>query len=509
MTPWLNRPTRNSNPWMGWLSGFVIAITLIALPTTALAEWRRAETDHFQVYSNGSQRDLRNYAIKLERFDAALRTIFGLPPIDGGRRLPVYLVENGRALREANPNLAPGVAGFYASAEQDVYSVLQRAGSDDILLHEYAHHFMYQNFPGGYPGWFTEGFAEYFATTTLDADGRVRVGYYNPGRLTQLNAMRWLPMETLLGATPRSFEDRAQRGTFYAQSWLLTHYLLSDPDRRRRLDAYLAAVGRGDTPVEALSANFNMTPDDLEKELRRYFLGRMPYASLDHPPATPEVVIESLPASADDILLTSLTVRYSHSPTASRELLSKTRRNAAKYPGDALSLIALARAELSWGDPVAAETALDTVLKAEPANVEALRVMAQIRIKEADAAPDADTQEVRFRRARAFLARAMAADPNDYRVYLALARSRRAMPDYPNDNDLETWRLAVAHAPQVLSIRAQAADAMITAGKLEEAKILLRPVANNPHGGPNIERTRATLDRLEQGGAATPGVPAA
>ena len=39
--------------------------------------------------------------------------------------------------------------------------------SDDILLHEYSHHVMARAGDVRYPGWFREGFAEYFATATV------------------------------------------------------------------------------------------------------------------------------------------------------------------------------------------------------------------------------------------------------------------------------------------------------------------------------------------------------
>ena len=49
----------------------LFAFALIALtPTSALAEWRRAESANFVVYSDGSERSLREYTAKLERFDA-------------------------------------------------------------------------------------------------------------------------------------------------------------------------------------------------------------------------------------------------------------------------------------------------------------------------------------------------------------------------------------------------------------------------------------------------------
>lgn len=137
-----NRRARRA--WRGLLLG---AAALLSAQS-AQAEWRRAETANFLVYGEGSETDLRRHAERLERFDALLRRQLSVPPMEGGRKLPVYLVYTNSDLRQTNPNLPEGAAGFYSASEIDVYSVLNRRSGDDILFHEYAHHFMFQNFPG-------------------------------------------------------------------------------------------------------------------------------------------------------------------------------------------------------------------------------------------------------------------------------------------------------------------------------------------------------------------------
>ena len=175
-------------------------------------------------------------------------------------------------------------------------------------------------------------------------------------------------------------------------------------------------------------------------------------------------------------------------------LLQKVRTDAARHPADRLALVTLGRAELNWGDAAAGEAAMEQALVVAPEDSEALQLLALARIKAGDGAPDMRAQ--RYVEAQAYLARALQADPTDYRIYLALARIRRIADSYPNDNDLQTWRLAVAYAPQVMSARAGAAEAMLQVGRREEAAAMLTPVANNPHGGENVERARALLDQI-------------
>ena len=460
----------------------------------AQAAWRRAETATVLVYGEGSEGDLRRHAERLERFDALLRRQLGVAPVQDARKLPVYLVYTQSDLRQVNPNLGEGVGGFYSASETDVYSVLNRRGGDDILFHEYAHHFMFQNFPGGYPGWFTEGFAEFFMTASVDNPAKVTVGYFNPGRLRTLNDVDWIPVEQLLTSRPQTFENRRQRSAFYAQSWLLTHYMFMDAERRRGLDAYLAAVAKGTPPIDALETHLGRTPDSLEKALKAYLGGTMNYAELRMDEMKPAMTFQTLPDSADRMLLDSLNIRYPKADADAQALLQKVRADATRFPGDRLALVTLGRAEMNWGDAAAGEAALTQALTVAPDDPEALQLLARARIKAGDDAPDARAQK--YVEAQGYLARALQADPTDYRIYLALARIRRIADNYPNDNDLQTWRLAVAYAPQVMSARAQAADALLRVGQREEAAVMLAPVANNPHGGEHVERARTLLDQI-------------
>nr|WP_312294042.1 hypothetical protein [Brevundimonas diminuta] len=466
------------------MSALFLAAGTALWATSAQAEWRRAETSSFIIYGEGSENDLRPHAEKLERFDALLRRQFNRPALEGARKLPVYLLHTRRDLAEVFPAVAEAkAAGFYSASETDVYAVVNRRSGDDLLFHEYAHHFMYQNFPGFYPGWFVEGFAEFFMTAQVDNPERVEMGGFNPGRIHTLNQSRWLSVEDLLSKRPRDFTNREQRWAFYAQSWLLTHYLLADAERRRGLDAYLTDVGRGVAPTEALRNRLGHTPDSLTAALRTYLRGEMKYVRFSMTDVQPQVQIQTLPTSADRMLLYSLRSRYPQSPHDAAVLLERTRTDAARYPQDRLALVTLGRAELQWGDAAAGEAALASALVVAPEDAEALRLLADARLEASDQQQDPTDRSRLIREAQGYLARALDADPTDYRIYATLARARRGAPDYPNANDLETWRLAVAFAPQVMRLRQEAAEALTKGGAEAEAAELLAVVANSPHGG--------------------------
>jgi len=410
----------------------LFALALLGLtPAPALAEWRRAESPHFVVYSDGSERSLREYALKLERFDALLTSRFGGRGSDDVRRLPVYLVGDGRALRVAVPGLPAGIAGYYSSSDTDVFAVLIRGESDDILLHEYSHHVMARAGDVQYPGWFREGFAEYFATATVTEGGEASFGLPDRGRMYALQQNRWLPMDAVLRAeSSLAIGGQTGMNMYYAQSWALTHWLLADPGRIRNLSAYVAAVNGGRDPVEAWQAIFAMTPDQLTTQLRAHVRGRLSYAKLDMPPISPVVTITTLSPAADAVLLPMINARsWNPAEIDGPALLATMRAAADRFPDDPLALVALGRAEKRWGDPAAAATALTRALERQGDQVEGLVLMAELAMERGSEAADETEQTRQWDLARDFLRRASEADPTDYRAYAARMRFQRYARD--------------------------------------------------------------------------------
>lgn len=479
-----------------------VLISLAAGP--AHAEWRKAETRHFVVYSEGSERDLRDYAVGLERIDQLMRAYFAVPEAEDAPPLPVYLVRSRREFREVEPRLPDTALGVYSANFRDIRAVAIRTLGDEILRHEYGHHFMFSNFPGSYPAWFREGFAEFFMTATVDVDGRATVGRSSPMRVQTLNSLRWLPMEQVL--TGRfDHANRAQRAAFYAQSWLMMHWVLTDPERRRSMDAYLGDTARGVAVDAALQARFGMDADQLDRALKTYFHAGPRYAETTLDAASPPVTISALPASADDVLLLEVNARNGGPADLGPDLLARGRAAVAQHPGDVMALRTLARIEVLWGDPEEAARIVQPLLQAAPADVDLLLLMAETRLAAGDRLDDPAAREGLYAQARAFLARAYQADPGEHRVYQSLGYSRRFAPDYPNDNDVELWRRAVAIAPQVASNRPVAAEAMLEHGLVDEAERVIQPVANDPHGEEISPRVQRILDRIAAARAAPAG----
>lgn len=472
-------PTLSRGPLFP-LAACVLALGT-AVATPAAADWRRAESPRFIIYSDGDVGVLRDYAQKLETFDRLLRALHGLPLSEiPDRKLPIYLVGSQRDIQQVRLGSGSTIQGFYTPRDEDIFAIAVRTRKqDEVLLHEYVHHFMLQNFSAAYPGWLVEGYAEYFMTTDLGSP-HISVGRPDPDRVAWLATENWLPLADVLTKRSGEFHRTEDRVLYYSQAWLITHYFMSDPDRQKKLWAYIDAVGAGQDSVAALEAATGMTASAFERAVRNYFQGqtRITNYRANLFPEVPVTVTE-LGAAEDDLMLLSRRLIVGAPEEERAATAEAVRRAAARHGQDPFARLTVAHAELHFGDAARGVTLLEELLADHPEHVEALQYLASAKLS---AARD-DGDDGALREAQTLLARAYALDPGQYRTYLLLARAREGAPGYPNENDLQIWQLAYSLAPQLAEVRVGAARALLLRQRFDEAIAILGPVANDPHGG--------------------------
>ncbi len=462
----------------------------------ASAEWRKAESERFIVYSEGSETNLRRFVQKLEVFDRVLnvrlKNSFGEAP---PRKLPIYLVGSRAGLVKVRPNLGDNIVGYYVPSDEDIFAMAIRDSDDDTLLHEYGHHFMFQNAAYPYPAWFVEGFAEYYMTVEFKPD-RVLIGQANTNRAYWLQGGTWLDMRALLSSRP----GKRARGseTYYPLAWLLTHWFWGNPERQVQLTAYLRDVAAGGDPVEAMERVTGMDMVQLRRELRGYMRGRIPYQAMVMDIPVVPMTVTVLPPSADALLILGQRVKLlERDDEDAAAVLAEVRRAAARYPEDTLATLVLARAELVAGDAAVGQALASGLLEREPDNVAALQLLAEASLNAGGVAEDADESDRLTGQARRYLGRAFQVDDGDYRTFMLLARTRSGQPGYPNENDVVTLQLAHTLAPQLSSTVLNYAAVLIETGKSEEAAVMLEPLANSPHGGSGATAAREMINRIK------------
>jgi Flp pilus assembly protein TadD len=472
---------------------------------TASAQWRRAESPNFVVFSEGPENRLRERITELEDFHWLLKTMTGTSSQPASpAKLHVYVV-NGKAELKAVQDLGRDVGGFYAASGEGIAAFVdkQGAGSNNIILfHEYAHHFMHQYLTSAYPAWYVEGFAEYFGTAKF-AGRRVDIGNFDPGRIYAVTQQPWLPLERVLRAGPEGL-DGPQGAAYYAQAWLLAHYFNSNRERQAALRRYLAAARTSD-PVAALQTATGMNLEQFTRELRTYIgRGSIMYRRLERAePAPPPVTVSVLPAAADDLILHQAALRIGLWRDEPAARLQRIRTAAARHPNDPFARRVLAHAEALHGDRAVALKLLEGLQEQAPSDVELMYLRGRLHLENAE---KGDEWEKESALARNWFARAHKLDPNHFQTLYRYAQSQRQGAQAVSENTVNTLLLAQQLAPQVTEIRMNAAAILIARGDLDLAQDLLAPVIADPHDRSLAQAARKMLDAARaRSGAPAPG----
>jgi tetratricopeptide (TPR) repeat protein len=143
------------------------------------------------------------------------------------------------------------------------------------IYHEYLHSIVETNSPW-LPLWLDEGLAEFYASFDVE-DGYARIGYPIGEHLAWLHEHALIPIEELIAVDHDSplYNEGIRRGSFYAQSWALTHMLIVEhPGGQAKIARYSALLRNGVDHEEAFLTAFETTCEDLEKELNGYIRNR-------------------------------------------------------------------------------------------------------------------------------------------------------------------------------------------------------------------------------------------
>lgn len=488
-------------------------VAVLAFPSSVEAQqqgrWLRLESPGFVVYTTGSEQRARGVIQTLEAFDGLLRRMTGAPADRSPTKLDIFLL-NSDQFAEASGARGSIVGVYWARPDQiaayAIYTDRSGLGAQDVLFHEYAHHFMYQYFNNAYPAWYSEGFAEVVAPTVMGTQ-RIVLGRASDGRVRDLLSGNWLPMERLISASPHRLSG-GDRSMFYAQSWLFAHYILTQ-NKAAEFQAYVLAMRQGAEADAALQSGFGVTPGRMESELRQYLRGSPNAIALTRPARAEEVQVSvsRLAPSADRLLPIAARLRRGVGGEAAPEVLSRVRELAGAQPSDRFALLTLARAEATLGDRVRARALLEPHLEQNAEDVEALYLMGRSYLEEAENA-EGDSRMELLSQARRYFARAYRVDPNHTPTLYRYAQAYNGvMMDGPTfENYLNVLLLARQLAPQVDEISINAASALMGNNRHAEAIPILRALAYDPHAGGNADAAQRMLNEAQAalGQAAAP-----
>ncbi|HVZ29678.1 MAG TPA: hypothetical protein VG839_04750 [Asticcacaulis sp.] len=485
---------------------------LLWAPAGAHADtWIKAESAHFVIYSDASEKHTRDYLRKLEAFRSLTNILLGSSDKGPQVKFEVYLLAKDDLMLSVRPSFTRYVGGVYFNCSEgtSAYASVGQFGDDFgeqdsslvTLFHEYTHYVMFQHARILYPSWYVEGFAEYLSTADPH-DGTITVGELQRERTYTLSEDHWIDFKKVLdpnyGFSGDQKANAWELASFYAQSWLLTHYMLADPARARTLNDYFARVGKGEDPVGSFEAATGIKVADLRGILDRY-QNNMHYHQLplpDYPDA--DIQVTKVTADEGSFLLNRSLLTTCMTDTQGKTVLETLTAQKATLGGNLQYRLALIRAEFLYGDLNAAEAEVSKLVDSNPADFEVNYLMGRVYMKRAETATGAD-RDALYDAARGFFLTAYQATKLDAPNLYWVARSYQNQKDFPNANALNAANAAHVLAPGIIEYATFAAYADLLAGQRDKAADALSPFISDPHNRARAARIKAAVDAIKAG----------
>jgi tetratricopeptide (TPR) repeat protein len=271
------------SPWiLAALWGSVICS--IAAPAVDVPleqkHWFETRTAHFNIYSCGLPQDVYKLAGRLEQFCKAYAQLAGAQSVDSPPVIVIAFPDH-EAMMPFLPLYQgkPGnLAAFFQHGVDENLIVLSlpESGSPDagmeVIFHEYTH-LLFRRNDQIWPLWLKEGMAEVYSTFQTTGRG-ARIANPIAYHLQTLQANPLMPLSELFGVTHDSpqYNERERQGMFYAESWLLTHFLMTGDNgqHRARFGQFTTLLRQGQLPVPAFTNAMQASLQAADLGLRRY-----------------------------------------------------------------------------------------------------------------------------------------------------------------------------------------------------------------------------------------------
>ncbi len=484
---------------------FLFGLLSLLFISPAHAAWHEASSDHFLIYSNQKEKDIREFSERLERYHDSMRFLFNRPATkpSPSNRVTIYVVKNLGDVRDLYGSDNKYVGGFYIPRAGGSMAIVAKvkssrnemSPSELILLHEYAHHFLIGSASRAYPRWLSEGFAEFYGTAKFGSDGSVSLGLSSKGRAYELALARDVPIEMLLDTKAYGEKKSKKYDSFYGQSWALYHMLHFSQDRKGQLSDYLSLLAQGDDEVSAAKQAFGDL-GELDKDLNSYLRKRK--ITTYHIPANylniGNIQVRQLRTGESAMAPILIRSKRGVNQEQAAELLIDARQVAVQYPRDPAVLAALAEAEFDAGNDAEAIAAADRALAMD---LNSINAHIQKGYALARMAPDSEDEAAAWKQMRRQFVKLNKIE-NDHPIPLIqFYRSYREQGIKPPTIAVDGLARALELAPYDNDLRWMMANEFILQEKYDWAAHTLQPLAYSPHQSDMTERALALLKETE------------
>ena len=246
---------------------FVLIATLQGAAFAAGAEnWIELRSPNFIVVSNANEKQVRRVAYQFEMIRAVFRQFFNIQGSGQDPSVIIIAAKDEDTLKALLPEYwaqkgSAHPAGIYLGGPEKNYvglrldvSMNQEAEEPfEPVYHEYVH-FLTRRMMSQLPLWMVEGLAEFYGNTRLE-NKKVWVGAPSGSNVRVLRQNSPLPLDTLfqVNASSPYYHENNKVSIFYAESWALTHYLITRDWREHthRVNDFVALLGKNMAPEEA------------------------------------------------------------------------------------------------------------------------------------------------------------------------------------------------------------------------------------------------------------------
>ena len=281
------------------------AVFLVIMAASVLASagnkpnWIELRSPHFIVVTNAGEGKARQTVHQFEMIRAVFRSYFGLKQESGEQPVMLLAAKDENTMKSLLPEFwsqrgAAHPAGIYLGGSDTDYIVIRLDVSLDReayepfepVYHEYVH-YLTRHMISHLPLWMVEGLAEFYGNTQIKSKD-VFVGAPSTTNVLTLREQKLLPVSTLfdINASSPYYHEQNKTSIFYAESWALTHYLITRDwkENKQRVSDFMRLLEKGGDPKDAASRTIGDL-NTLDDPLRKY-IGNQTFTAVKIQPPT-------------------------------------------------------------------------------------------------------------------------------------------------------------------------------------------------------------------------------
>lgn len=296
---------------------FISFLTTYGVSVTANSQtWIEVRSSNFIVVTNSTDKQARRIGSQFELIRAVFLDYFGKNSSFSGPPINILAAKDEQTLRSLLPEFWENKnsihpAGVYVTGLDTSFVALRldvnTYGSTDepyeTVYHEYVHHLM-RHLRSQLPLWMVEGLAEFYGNTRIESR-QVLLGVPSKWKIRLLRDQHLLPVSMLFDITASSpyYHEENKVSIFYAESWALTHYLITRDwiHKTQHVEDFVALLGQGVDPKEAAKRSFGDLRS-LDSELQDYVRRRVFTELRQNPPKIDDSALHERALSTADSL---------------------------------------------------------------------------------------------------------------------------------------------------------------------------------------------------------------